>query len=171
MKKSINRKGFTLIELLVVVAIIGVLASVVLASVNSARTKGIDAAVKGNLDTIRSQAAIYYDDPNNGNGSYNITGNPVTTCNVGMFTDPNITAAAAAIKLDAGSLQPNCYADSAGKSYAVAAVLLTPNAGTFCVDSSGNSKILSTGNNSSVTATPNTTNAVLGTDATGYVCQ
>lgn len=36
-------KGFTLIELLVVVAIVGILASVVLASLNSSRAKGRDA--------------------------------------------------------------------------------------------------------------------------------
>lgn len=56
-----NNSGFTLIELLVVIAIIGILSSIVLASLNSARDKGANAAVKQNLAAVRSQAEIYYD--------------------------------------------------------------------------------------------------------------
>ena len=55
------KKGFTLIELLVVIAIIGILSSVVLASLNSARAKGADAAVKSGLANMRAQAELYYD--------------------------------------------------------------------------------------------------------------
>ena len=62
MKKKFN-KGFTLIELLVVIAIIGILASVILASLNSARAKGTDAAMKSDLSNARAQAEIYYDQP------------------------------------------------------------------------------------------------------------
>ncbi|MEQ1561747.1 MAG: type II secretion system protein, partial [Nitrospira sp.] len=51
----------TLIELLVVIAIIGILSAVVLASLNTARAKGSNAAVKSNLQGIRSQAEIIYD--------------------------------------------------------------------------------------------------------------
>ena len=55
------KSGFTLIELLVVVAIIGILASVVLASLNTARAKGANAAIKANLANIRAQAELVYD--------------------------------------------------------------------------------------------------------------
>ncbi len=54
-------RGFTLIELLVVIAIIGMLSAVVLGSLNTARNKGADAAIKGNLSGARSQAELFYD--------------------------------------------------------------------------------------------------------------
>jgi prepilin-type N-terminal cleavage/methylation domain-containing protein len=59
-----ERGGFTLIELLVVIAIIGVLSAVVLASLNSARNKGADAAIKSNINNARAQAELFYDNAN-----------------------------------------------------------------------------------------------------------
>lgn len=57
MKKILN-KGFTLIELLVVVAIIGILASVVLASLNTARAKGAAAAFKSEVNSARANIVL-----------------------------------------------------------------------------------------------------------------
>jgi type II secretion system protein G len=60
MKFSKRKKGFTLIELLVVVAIIGVLASVVLASLSSARSKARDAKRVAELRSLRTALETYY---------------------------------------------------------------------------------------------------------------
>jgi len=57
-----KQKAFTLIELLVVIAIIGILASVVLVSVNSARKKARDTRRKADLHQIQLALEMYYDD-------------------------------------------------------------------------------------------------------------
>ncbi|MFA6408524.1 MAG: prepilin-type N-terminal cleavage/methylation domain-containing protein [Candidatus Paceibacterota bacterium] len=55
-------RGFTLIELLVVIAIIGILSSVVLASLNTARMKARDANRIAELGQIRIALSLYYND-------------------------------------------------------------------------------------------------------------
>ncbi|TSC86142.1 MAG: prepilin-type N-terminal cleavage/methylation domain-containing protein [Parcubacteria group bacterium Gr01-1014_8] len=54
-------RGFTLIELLVVIAIIGILSSVVLASLNSARKKGRDARRIADMKQMQLALELYYD--------------------------------------------------------------------------------------------------------------
>lgn len=57
----IKQRGFTLIELLVVIAIIGILSSVVLASLNGARKKGRDARRISDIKQIQLALEMYYD--------------------------------------------------------------------------------------------------------------
>lgn len=67
-----NKKaGFTLIELLVVVAIIGVLASVVLASLNTARGKARNSRRLTDVNQLRNAFNLY---ANDNNGSFPLSG-------------------------------------------------------------------------------------------------
>ena len=60
-----KQKGFTLIELLVVIAIIGLLASVVLLALNSARAKSRDARRVADIRQILTATELYFNDCGN----------------------------------------------------------------------------------------------------------
>ncbi len=131
-------KGFTLIELLVVIAIIGILASVVLASLNSARAKGADAAIKSGLANARAQAELYYD------GNSQSYANVCVTTGTGIKTMVDGAALAGGISTvsNASSSAQTagtavCYDSSLGWA---ASVPLKAAAGSYwCVDSTGKS--------------------------------
>ncbi len=128
--KQISR-GFTLIELLVVIAIIGILSSVVLASLTTARTKGQAAAIQSQLANSRAQAELYYSSNDNQYATTN--GNSWGTPGTSLFT-------AGAV----GSLYP-LLSDAASKGATITGAASTTDWAAqalfggiyYCVDSTG----------------------------------
>jgi prepilin-type N-terminal cleavage/methylation domain-containing protein len=120
MMKQTTTRGFTLIELLVVIAIIGILASVVLASLNSARDKGANASIKSSINNARAQAELFYD---NNNRSY-----------TGVCADTTITNIQSSVNSAGGTFV--CSATVA-TAYRVSSALVGTGAGYYCVDSTG----------------------------------
>ena len=80
-----KNKGFTLIELLVVVAIIGILATVVLASLGSARERASFAAKLSEVNQVRNALELYNLD-NNSYPDNGCLGRSSGTCFEGTFS-------------------------------------------------------------------------------------
>ncbi|MFH1968304.1 MAG: prepilin-type N-terminal cleavage/methylation domain-containing protein [bacterium] len=121
--KKINKKsgaGFTIIELIVVIAIIAVLAAIVLVNVTSYIAKSRDAAIKGNMSTIATNAAVYFDNVE-----------PSTTY-VGFIATSSYTVPAGAITEAGGTLGTPLESATA---WCLSTTLNDTT--TWCVDSTG----------------------------------
>jgi prepilin-type N-terminal cleavage/methylation domain-containing protein len=137
-----QKRGFTLIELLVVIAIIGILSAVVLASLNSARTKGNDAALKANLGTVATQAALYLTE-NNSYGTFDDGAGAPDACPTSgtgtVFHNQTIMNAIAQAVINSSGGDSFCL--STGNAYAVAVSrppeVATSTSAYWCVDSTG----------------------------------
>ncbi len=121
-------RGFTLIELLVVIAIIGILASVVLVSLSSARNKGKGASAISSMNSMRAAAELAIDST----GNY-----PADLCTVALAT------LVSAAQTQSGDTAISCGVNTARTSWAASINMVGAGgtAGTatanFCVDSTG----------------------------------
>ena len=126
-------KGFTIIELLVVVAIIAVLAAIVLVNVTGYINQGKNAAIKGNLATVLTNGAVFFD----GAGAGTYTG----FCGTANYTGP----AAAITAIGNASI---CTVNAANTAWCACSTLKVtsaePAGSTFCVDSTGAKKVTTT---------------------------
>jgi len=86
-----QQKGFTLIELLVVIAIIGLLASVVLLALNSARQKSRDAKRLADVRQIASALELYFNDSTTGYPASLAAMSPTYLTSLPTYPTPNDT--------------------------------------------------------------------------------
>ena len=163
-----TQKGFTIIELLVVIAIIGLLSSVILASLTLSRLKAADANIKANMHTIQVQMEFIYGNTN----SYGtialacqLAVSPNAPAGTSIFgTDATIKSALQAALAQTTNGTTGLWAVGPnGNSYAVAVPLKADSANWWCLDANGRAKTVPN-------ATMTGTSQVLGGGSSNATC-
>jgi len=121
-----NKKGFTLIELLVVIAIIGLLSTLAVVALGSARAKARDAKRLSDLKQVQTALELYYTD----NNAYptaatsTILGSASTAClnSAGFAATGCTNAYMGSVPADPGS-NSYAYTSATGATYSIAATL------------------------------------------------
>ncbi len=132
-KKS---RGFTIIELIVVIAIIAVLASIVLVNVTQYLNKGKNAAIKGNMSTMVTNSAVYFDANSALFGSSFIAATDYTVPDAA--TD-SANGTGTMVKFGSTTTQAWCSCSPINTTTGSGA-----ESGTYCVDSTGYKKVTAT---------------------------
>lgn len=137
-----DHHGFSFIEVLIVTAIVGILVSVTVVTMNKSRDKSRDSGIQAELSIISAQAELYFvrhSDRYNQVGAPSVDG--VACPGVGqdqtLLYDPIILASLKRAIKNSGASTAYCYVAADGSAYAIQIPRRSNQSAYYCVDATG----------------------------------